>query len=168
MFNPFKKKKRAEAETLSHPPFPLLTWTEYDYWEGTACLPAWAGFQSRGGPYGAEDRKAPSDGSAAINVSPPDPAKSRILSEAQCRGFLFQRDHGEEVVTSVLQALGPFYRQLKATWGFADEMPDVASPEQFRQMIGLHQIHVHPYLRDGLCYVGLEFGCDWDEEHGLG
>jgi hypothetical protein len=29
-------------------------------------------------------------------------------------------------------------------------------------------VHVLQLLKDGVPYVGFEFGCRWDEEHGLG
>jgi hypothetical protein len=35
-------------------------------------------------------------------------------------------------------------------------------------LIGLHDVYVHQVLKDGLPYVGYEFGCTWDGEHGLG
>ncbi len=47
-------------------------------------------------------------------------------------------------------------------------MPSIIGPEELRHLIGLHQIHVLPWLRDGMSYVGLEFGCTWDDEHGFG
>src|ERR1700733_3035369 len=47
-------------------------------------------------------------------------------------------------------------------------MPDVSRTEEFRQLIGLHNVHFVPLLKEGLPYVGYEFGCTWDGEHGLG
>ena len=37
-----------------------------------------------------------------------------------------------------------------------------------RALIGLSSINVHQVQKDGVPYVGFEFGCTWDEEHGLG
>lgn len=47
-------------------------------------------------------------------------------------------------------------------------MPDVSSGEDFRRLIGLHIVHVHQLLKEGIPYIGFEFGCTWDGEHGLG
>ncbi|MFI6515723.1 DUF6985 domain-containing protein [Spirillospora sp. NPDC050679] len=35
-------------------------------------------------------------------------------------------------------------------------------------MLDLHAISVHQVSRDGRPYVGLEFDCPWDDEHGVG
>lgn len=143
--------------TLDHPPFPRLAWTQYETWEGSAELPAWRGFQSDGAVQLILDGEA----------GP---------TEFQSRAFRFQLEHGPQVVTAVLEALLPYYRQLRADWSdaldddadLARAMPEVSDEEDFRSLIGLAVIHVHPYRKDELGYVGLEFGCTWDEEHGLG
>ena len=168
MFKPFGKK--GEPGVIDHPPFPVLIWNnKYKWWEGIAQLPAWQGFQSCGGTYGAQDSDKASDGSAAITVTPHSAGETIPPTDAQSRGFQFQLDHGPEVVCAVLETLMPFYQRLRAEWDLPEEpLREVTSPEQFRQMMGLSQIHVHPYYRDGLAYIGLEFGCDWDLEHGFG
>ena len=47
-------------------------------------------------------------------------------------------------------------------------MPDVENIEQFKDLIGLSQIHLLNVSKDNVAYVGYEFGCNWDDEHGLG
>ena len=49
-----------------------------------------------------------------------------------------------------------------------DRMPELHSPSDLKTLIGLSTIHVLSVERDGLAYVGFEFGCEWEEEHGLG
>jgi hypothetical protein len=156
---------------LDRPPFPLLTWTQYETWEGSAVLPAWRGFQSRKGPYAARDAQSPSDGVVQLTLG-----GESGPTEYQSRAFRFQLEHGPQVVSAVLEALLPYYRQLRADWSDAladDEelaraMPEVSDDHDFRSLIGLAVVHVHPYCKGDLGYVGLEFGCTWDEEHGLG
>ena len=39
----------------------------------------------------------------------------------------------------------------------------------FRSLIGLYNVNIHPLVEDGPSpYLGYEFGCSWDVEHGLG
>lgn len=165
----------ANGDTLDLPPFPTLTWTKYGGWEGHVRLPAWAGFLARGGAYGAASSPSPSDGVVLLNVGPPEGMAPSEPSTAQGRAFLHQLDHGEAVVAAVLRALPTYYEELRPRWEdfySAEEMaclmPPVGAPEEFRRLIGLSGMHVHPWQREGLGYVGLEFGCTWDEEHGLG
>jgi hypothetical protein len=35
-------------------------------------------------------------------------------------------------------------------------------------LIGLSSVHVLSVAKDGIAYIGFEFGCTWDGEHGLG
>ena len=165
----------ATDNTLNTPPFPEMAWSDCDWWEGSARLPAWAGFLSCRGAYGSSDSQTPSDGTASLSVTPHDPTVSRSPSEAQCRAFQYQLDAGAEVVASVLHALRPYYDTLRPRWQaaygaevVARMMPPISDPSDFRRLIGLHQIHVHPWLRGDMSYVGLEFGCSWDAEHGFG
>jgi hypothetical protein len=37
-----------------------------------------------------------------------------------------------------------------------------------RSLVGLSTVHVLPVARDGVAYLGFEFGCVWDTEHGAG
>lgn len=167
----FETKRRIAANIppLNSPTFGTLKWTEYDWWEGKTCLPGWAGFQSRGGPYSWKDSASPSDGSATLIVKVHDSEIHRNPSEAQRQALEFQIKSGDEVVQSVLAALLPWYREVKRNCELDDDlMPSVSSSDEFRKMMGLSQVHIHSHLRDGLGYVGLEFGCDWDEDHGFG
>ena len=47
-------------------------------------------------------------------------------------------------------------------------MLNVKSQDDFRNLIGLHSVNVHPLQKDGMPYIGFELGCTWDPEHGLG
>lgn len=164
--------RKPEREKLSadlYPPFGELKWSEYEWWEGEARLSAWAGFQARGGPYNSQDSDLPSDGSVTVVVNPNDDATQLEPTQEQCRAMELQIHRGEEVVQAVLVALLPYYQNLKKEWEANDEdMPPVSEIADFRGMIGLGQVHVLAFASDGLAYVGLEFGCDWDDEHGLG
>jgi hypothetical protein len=50
----------------------------------------------------------------------------------------------------------------------AEDLPVVGSAEELLPFLGIRSINVHQISRDGRPYVGLEFACPWDEEHGLG
>ena len=168
LYHKITRRRPKENILRGHPPFEELEWSD-DCWEGRIRLPAWAGFQSRGGAYCSRDAKAPSDGSVAVNVKPPEKVKELVPTSAQCRAVQFQIERGEEVVRSVLTALLPHHRELKKDWELGDElMPPITSGEEFRKHIGLGQVHVLPYESEGLAYLGLEFGCEWEPEHGLG
>jgi Domain of unknown function (DUF6985) len=47
-------------------------------------------------------------------------------------------------------------------------LPDISEPSELRPLIGLSNVHVLSVVRDGAAYIGFEFGCVWDDEHGAG
>ncbi len=51
---------------------------------------------------------------------------------------------------------------------FKTSMPEVSSPMEFDQLIGPSYVHVLEESLEGVAYIGFEFGCTWDREHGLG
>jgi hypothetical protein len=139
---------------LDMPPFPPLKWDDCEWWDGSVDL-----------VFG---------GSAALTVTPHDPSISRTPSEVQRQAMAFHLEHGQEVFSAVLAALQPYYAKMRPRYlsflgSEADSlMPAVQSAEQLSRLIDLRHVHVHPWTKDGVGYVGLQFGCTWDQEHGFG
>jgi hypothetical protein len=157
------------VQPLSLPPFGTLRWTKHGYWEGHAQSPGWAGFCSASGSYGGTLDTTPSDGSFIVYVTPRNPRRDRTLSDAQKRAYQFQMDHAGQVADSILNALPKYYAELRQDWMLSEAaMPDITDPEKFRSLIGLSSMTIHPFLKDGLAYVGLLFVCEWDSEHQFG
>jgi hypothetical protein len=83
-------------------------------------------------------------------------------------------EHWKDTLAAVLRALLPHYERMRPEFidflgAEADRlMPAVATVEELRALIDLRQVHIHPWSKDGIGYVGLQFGCTWDREHGLG
>ena len=157
-------------DALNMPPFPPLEWDDWA-WVGSIRLGAWAGFRSRRGPYASADSAAPSDGSADLCVMTLDEA--RVLpSPEQAAACRHLREHQEATRDAILAAVFAAYPALQERYGYEGEdaalMPDLAGPDQLRALIGLSGVHCFPVARDGVAYVGFEFGCAWDGEHGLG
>jgi hypothetical protein len=160
-------------KTITHPPFPELICKEEE-WESTFQMPAWAGFQSRGGAYGAIDSNAPSDGEVDLLVVASSPEQT-TPSQYQVSAYEYLSMNGQDIVDSVLKSLLGYYSDLRADWltfikaeDLNDVMPEIQSLEDFRSLIGVSGVIIHPYYQDNLAYVGIDFGCTWDEEHGLG
>ncbi len=159
--------------SLSLLPFPPLAWQSGYAWEGTATFSAWAGFQSRHGPYASADSAVASDGAATVTVMTPDNQPSAPSAE-QAAAFRFLTEQQDAVRDAILTALLAEYPAWQSLYDYDYDpeaallMPDVADPAQFRTLIGLSTVHVLTPAKDGLAYIGFEFGCTWDEEHGLG
>jgi hypothetical protein len=49
-----------------------------------------------------------------------------------------------------------------------EDLPAVGSTEDLLPLISIQCMYVHQVSKDGQPYVGFEFECPWNEEHGLG
>jgi hypothetical protein len=153
----------------------MLTAADFDwhrfFWTTTVRLPSWAGFQSRQGPYASPDRKTVSDGTVRV-VFAPEGRDERPLEDAEVALVRWAVLHEAEIQASFLRALLPHYRSIRpkhlAVLGDQLRMPEVRDASEFRDLIGLGTMTVHVLQTGGVPYVGLELGCTWDEERGLG
>lgn len=156
------------------PPFPPLRWAEYG-WEGVAVIPAWAGFQSRGGAYGSRDSAKPSDGRVRLNIASPhvnNREQPSVVQRKTYEVFLSQQQRIREAMLAELLGRYEAWRSTSADMmdkeEFEELMPPVSETEGFRNLIGLSNIHLLTEEMNGQAYIGFEFGCTWDDEHGLG
>jgi hypothetical protein len=160
--------------TLNIPTFPPLQWEDY-FWVGEVTLPSWSGFQTRRGWYGSVSSDSPSNGTARLRVMPEDADRRGHPTAEQEVAFKYLLDNEAAVAASVLQALFNRYPDEKAAYVEAysedeaeETLPDITDPSGLRALIGLSNVHVLSVVKDGAAYVGFEFGCIWDEEHGAG
>jgi len=163
-----------EDETLNIPPFPPMRW-ENCAWVGEVTLPSWAGFQTRRGWYGAVSSDSPSNGTARLSIEPEDEELISHPTVEQEAAFNYLVNNEATVAASVLQALFNRYPDEKRAYAEdyskeeAEEiLPEIADPSGLRALIGLSDVHVLSVVKDGASYIGFEFGCVWDEEHGAG
>jgi hypothetical protein len=170
----------SRRKTLNVPPFPPLKWDDY-FWTGTIVLPAWAGFQTRQGPYGRVNSAKSSDGSVRLYLKPPGDDKERRPPTAeQIAAYQHLTRHGKVLHDAILRRIFEEYPSWRDEWldayGLeededseeAQEVPPIQRPEQLRDLMGLSIVHIMSESRHGLAFVGFEFGCVWETEHGLG
>lgn len=160
--------KREEAKEVAIAPFPPLMQSK-DEWQGEMAVPAWAGFQSRGGSYAAQDDEAPSRGMVSVSITRQGGAAAPSSEQVAAYQHLLAR--GEVVTQAILRAVFEKYAGWKEDLGEDVEeemMPDIKSPEELRKLMGPGSAYILTQARDGVAYIGIEFGCNWDDEHGLG
>ncbi len=138
------------------------------FWVAKATLPSWAGYQNRKSMHGVDV----SDGSASITFAPEGRDESP-LTPAELASVQWLLDSEAKQAAAVVNGVWAAYPRLQEAYGYvgADRdafMPNLKSPADFRDLIGLLNVNIHPLMKDGLPYIGYEFSCAWDEEHGLG
>ena len=87
--------------------------------------------------------------------------------------YAFLKENESNIAKEILRAIFETYPRLRQTYGYDEAaakkiMPELKRPEDLRSLIGLHGVHFLKESKDGVGCVGFEFGCTWDEEHGLG
>lgn len=144
-----------------------------DRLEGTVSLPAWIKFQSRQGSYGSVDTHESPNEIFSISIGGDMVMDNPTITTEHVNAYNYLTTHSEQIQESILKRLFADYKNLQANYGYDDNdakeiMPDVESVDGFKKLIGLSQIHLMNVNKDGYAYVGYEFGCTWDDEHGLG
>lgn len=163
------EKGYEEVDRLNLPPFPPLEWDEY-FWVAPIRLPSWAGFQNRGGPYGASS-SSKADGTMRLSIATVDMAEP---SPAQIAAMRYLLGHEAEIFAAVSQAIVDQIPEIKDDYGdwYTDEtgkpFPNVKDANGLKKLMGVSTLHVLNDGEDGEASIGFEFECDWDAEHGLG
>lgn len=142
------------------------------FWVSRARLAAWAGFLDRSGAYGGPGKNVLSDGTVEI-VFAPEGRDNAPLRKDELLLVEWVIDNERDLAQAALAAIFDEYPRLQARYGDSDEelaelMPDISSVDDLKRLIGLYAINVHQISKDGLPYAGFEFGCTWDDGHGLG
>ena len=137
-----------------------------DNYEGELILSSWAGFQSRQGIYATKDSKEVSNGLVKIFVEGKEVDYVKVTTVEQVNGVKYLVDNSDDVRDALLTGLLNELPELKNI--YEDLIPEITKIEDFRNCIGLANIHIKSSDKDNFAYIGFELGCDWDEEHGVG
>jgi hypothetical protein len=141
-------------------------------WVASATLPSWKGYLARTGAYGRLGNGALSDGSVEV-VFAPEGRDASPLTEQELALVSWFLENEASISDAAKTAIFQKYHELQESYDCspsekAECMPDISSVEDLKRLIGLFAVHVHQIEKGGLPYIGLEFGCTWDNEHGLG
>jgi hypothetical protein len=132
--------------------------------EGIINLPFWA-------DYTLPDTK-PNEGNIRICFGQ-DFEKDYEINTSDANGYACVSSWAEEHKQQILQKLFEEYPKWQPDYGYSPEeskmfMPDIASIDDFKHLIQLCNVHILPIALDGTAYIGYEFNCQWDVEHGMG
>ncbi len=141
--------------------------------EGTISLPIWQGFQSRQGVYGSVDSNKKSNGDFKISIGGDMFMDNPAITIQHVNAYNYLTAHSQKIYTLLLTRLFAAYKNLQTEYGYNEEdakeiMPNIDNVGQFKDLIGLSQIHLLNVSKGEVAYIGYEFGCTWDDEHGLG
>lgn len=134
---------------------------------------AFADLQSRSGSYTSKSSVVPSDGTVLVMIREEENAADPMPE--QLAAIQFVLDHPEEIKQALYAALPVEYAVMKEAFDFdptdkdqQEWFPEINAPEDFANVFGVGNVFVFEEHFNGTAYIGLECGCTWDDEHGLG
>lgn len=142
------------------------------WWTAKITLTSWKGFQGRIDACDSRDSLKLSD-KVKLIFAPEGRGIEPITTDeiVLIEWFL---ENEVKVSKSLLASLLQVYPALQELYGYSEQekkefMPNVSDINDFKKLISLHTVFIHPLDKfDGIPYIGFEFGCTWDLEHGLG
>src|SRR5262249_7517492 len=114
------------------------------------------------------DSAKPSEGKAKVSV---DLVGDGPPAREQVAAYQYLKDHEAAITEAVVERIFEEYPELRRVFQleFDDSsLPEIHSQADLRNLIGLGTLHVLNVAKGGQAYIGFEFGCVWDEEHGAG
>lgn len=141
------------------------------WWGARLRLPSWADYQSRLGSYGSKDKPEPSDGSVALIFAPEGRGLEPVTEREMRLISWFEQNEpkvSEAVKAGIIQWCSPQSVERTSQFDFDDDFPVIAGEQDLKEYVGLYAVNIHQVDVDGVPYIGYEFGCDWENEHGLG
>ena len=175
------RQRRAAAEkkagTVTIAPLPPLKSDGMDEWTGKDTLKSWAGYRAgkRGGGGGA------SRGAVRVTLTRAEDRHDdpRPPAPEQVAAYAFLTENERTIADAVLTGVLKYFSKLKRDGYFSDvdeddlideddAPPDIRTVADLKRNIELAAVHLLDWSKSGHAYVGLHFGCTWDEEHDLG
>ena len=137
-----------------------FTFKEY-FWQADAPLPAWSDFTQ-------------SD-TTPVTFAPEGRDETPPLSDEEIALAQWLYDHHAQQKTALLNAVLLAYPEARRQFfddydidENEDDLPTIRSVDGLPLVITLQDINVHQIEKAGMPYVGYQFACKWEEEHGLG
>lgn len=141
------------------PPFPSLT-IYTDTLEGVDFFASWKDFR-------ANDEICDGNISVSVDVSQ---SPDRKPSAVQTNAYKFLKENEAQITQAILAGLLIDYPQIREVYGGIEDeyLPNIETAEDFRRVIRPIRIHINEEEENESAYIGFEFDCLWDVEHGLG
>lgn len=95
------------------------------------------------------------------------------LSKNHKTGLKYLIDNQQAILTSILTELFRRYPGMQEEYAYKGEeqndfMPGITKLDDFANLLSPVSIHILSVVKEGIPYIGYEFWCSWDREHGLG
>ena len=141
--------------------------------EGTISLNVWNHFQYKDGySHPFKPLQIPS-GIIRLDIGGDMMVDEPLITDSHVRAYEYTLENSKIIQEVILISLLEKYKHLVEPFGQGNAGGNRSTPgnfgiEQFNHLISLLTIHIMNVEKEGMAYVGYEFGCAWDAQHGLG
>jgi hypothetical protein len=95
------------------------------------------------------------------------------IAEVHEKGYKYLLEKQLEILSSITNELFRIYPTWQEEYGYDEDekenlMPNIDSKEDFKSLITPIRVYILDVEKNNSPYVGIEFFCKWDEEHGVG
>lgn len=94
-----------------------------------------------------------------------------MVQDKHLQTFEYLKDNQKQILKNILEKIFSEYKNLQEIYNYDEEdkcMPDIDSTAELKDLIDLLRVYILNVEKNNLCYIGFEFACKWDDEHGLG
>lgn len=140
---------------------PNLEWTEYGY-EGEITLEHWE-----------EIFKLTKSITIEIGADKVMHDEDKEITQEHILAYQFILDNQKDILIAIFEELLKVYPKWQDDYGYdeddkAEFMPYINTIEDLYRLIKPIGIHIICQSKESISYVGYEFDCTWDDEHGFG
>ena len=94
-------------------------------------------------------------------------------SETFKQAVAYAVEHQQELYTAIMAGIRTEYDKAvndKDSYGYTADLyvPPAETDDELKKLITPTSVHINVTEKDGFPYIGYEFECSWDEEHGVG
>lgn len=144
-----------------------------DHWICDYPQPFWQDFANASADYAGLQNATATANTVPIIFAPQGRREAAPITAAEHRLLRWFELHQQQLSQQVLAAIFEYYQQQRdeiISWPFfSGKMPAITEPTQLKALIGLSQVFIHHINNgDDVPYIGMLFGCSWDDEHCLG
>jgi hypothetical protein len=143
------------------------------WWKTKVVLPEWADCKYIEDEDISQDKPLENTPGSIEIVFAPEGRDSSLLTESEILKITWFIENSIVVSNAVMESIYEAYPSLKEEYGYSqdereDYMPDISSISDLKELISRPTINIHQIEKDTIPYIGFEFECKWDPEHGLG
>lgn len=99
----------------------------------------------------------------------PEGREDHPLENSEIASVTWTIDNLSLLLSALQPKLVSYYQDFRTNPDLeSEDLPVAENAADLSALVNIEALYVHQVTKDRIPYVGIEFTCSWDEEHGLG